>query len=136
MNPLPSTNRDWWPSKLNRKRFQLLALFSFSVTVLPVIQSFGDDVTEKIFLGDTLSRKELQKLGDLDITKAQQRLAVLHQASEQDLLRLPMLHYHRLHGTARYSIDATSRRSRWRITFAWTDEQATVVELVLLEDTH
>jgi len=101
-----------------------------------VIQSFADCITEKVFLGDALSRKELQKLGELDITKAQQRLAILNQASEHDLLKLPMLHYHRLHGTSRYSIDATSRRSRWRITFAWTGEECVDVELVSLEDTH
>jgi plasmid maintenance system killer protein len=101
-----------------------------------VIQSFAERVTEKIFLGEDLSRKELKKLGNLDIPKTQQRLAILNQASEQDLLRLPMLHYHRLQGNSRYSIDATSRKSPWRITFAWTDEQAIDVELVMLEDTH
>jgi len=103
---------------------------------ITVIQSFGDPLAEKVFLGEALSRKELQKLGDLDLAKAQQRLAILNQASEQDLLRLPMLHYHRLHGISRYSIDATSRRSRWRITFAWTGADCNDVELVRLEDTH
>jgi len=101
-----------------------------------VIQRFGDPLAEKVFLGESLSRKEHQQLGDLDLGKTQQRLAILNQASEQDLLLLPMLPYHRLHGTSRYSIDASSRRSRWRITFAWTGSECTDVELVRLEDTH
>jgi hypothetical protein len=30
-----------------------------------------------------------------------------------------VLHYHKLHGTKRYSIDANARASKWRITFTW-----------------
>jgi len=41
-----------------------------------------------------------------------------------------------LYGTSRSSIDASSRRSRWRITFAWTGDECTDVEFVSLEDTH
>jgi len=36
----------------------------------------------------------------------------------------------------RHSIDANSRRSKWRITFAWKNEQLSDVELVKIEDTH
>ncbi len=46
------------------------------------------------------------------------------------------LYYHSLHGTSRYSIDAYSRKSKWRITFLWKDEEMTDVLLVRLEDTH
>ena len=98
--------------------------------------SFADSVTEKIFNGEELSRPESRKRGDLDVVKAQERMAILNQASEQDLLTLPVLHYHALRGTKRYSIDANSRRSKWRITFAWNDEQLCDVELVKIEDTH
>ena len=101
-----------------------------------MIASFADSATEKIYLGESLTRKESTKLGDLDVDKAQERLAVLNQASERDLLALPVLHYHALRGTKRYSIDANSRRSKWRITFAWKDENLCDVELVKIEDTH
>lgn len=55
---------------------------------------------------------------------------------EKDLLTLHSLHYHKLHGTGRYSIDANSRNSKWRITFAWADQALTDVSLVKIEDTH
>ena len=55
---------------------------------------------------------------------------------EKDLLTLHSLHYHKLHGTGRYSIDANSRNSKWRITFAWVDQALTDVSLVKIEDTH
>lgn len=101
-----------------------------------MIASFADSATEKIYRGETLTQKESRKLGGLDVDKAQERLAVLNQASERDLLALPVLHYHALRGTKRYSIDANSRRSKWRITFAWKDENLCDVELVKIEDTH
>ena len=101
-----------------------------------MIASFADSTTEKIFLGEELTRKELRKLGGLNVDKAQERLAILNQTSERDLIALPVLHYHALRGKKRYSIDANSRRSKWRITFAWTDENLCDVELVEIEDTH
>ena len=54
----------------------------------------------------------------------------------KDLLTLHSLHYHKLHGTGRYSIDANSRNSKWRITFAWVDQALTDVSLVKIDDTH
>jgi hypothetical protein len=54
----------------------------------------------------------------------------------KDLLTLHSLHYHKLHGTKRYSIDANARASKWRITFAWTNQELTDVSLVKVEDTH
>ena len=101
-----------------------------------MIASFADSATEKIFLGEELTRKESRKLGGLDVDKAQERLAILNQATERDLLTLPALHYHALRGIKRYSIDASSRQSKWRITFAWKDENLCDVELVKIEDTH
>jgi plasmid maintenance system killer protein len=101
-----------------------------------MIQSFFDEATRKIFDGEELDRKEKKQFGDLRIDKAQERLAVLNQATEKDLLSLRSLHYHALRGTWRYSIDANSRNSKWRITFAWVDEHLTDVQLVKIEDTH
>ena len=101
-----------------------------------MIRSFADEVTRKIFDGEELDRKEKKHFGDLRIDKAQERLAVLNQATEKDLLSLHSLHYHALRGTRRYSIDANSRTSKWRITFAWVDENLKNVELVKIEDTH
>lgn len=101
-----------------------------------VITSFADPVTEKIFLGEKLTRKEERALGDLNLMKAQEWLAVLNQASGKELMTLPFLHYHALRGTRRYSIDANSRRSKWRITFTWVGEEHYDVQLVLIEDTH
>ncbi len=101
-----------------------------------MIRSFADPVTEKVFRGDELTRKEKNGLGDLRLSKAQERLAILNQASEKDLLNLQSLHYHKLHSEVRYSIDANSRISKWRITFAWANEELTDVLLVKIEDTH
>ena len=101
-----------------------------------MIRSFSDPIAEKIFLGQRLTRKEEKSIGGLRIEKAQERLAILNQASERDLLNLLALHYHRLHGKNRYSIDADSRKSKWRITFAWANEELTDVNLVEIEDTH
>lgn len=102
----------------------------------PVIRSFADAVTEKLFLGETLSRKESNKLGSLDLTRAFERLSILNEADEKSLLLLPALHYHKLKGTTKYSIDADSRKSPWRITFQWEDSEMKNVELVRIEDTH
>jgi len=41
-----------------------------------------------------------------------------------------------LKGTNRYSIDADSRKSLWRITFEWEDDEMKDVLLVKIEDTH
>jgi len=103
---------------------------------LSVIESFADRITEKIFRGDELNRKELQSLGTMNIEKAFERLAILNRADERTLRQIPYLYYHSLHGTSRYSIDAYSRKSKWRITFLWKDEEMTDVLLVRLEDTH
>ena len=102
----------------------------------PVIQSFADSTTEKLFLGEELNRKEINRLGSLDAVKAFERLAILNEADEKSLLLMPFLHYHKLKGSARYSIDADSRKSPWRITFRWENAQMKNVQLVKIEDTH
>ena len=99
-------------------------------------RSFADRTTEKIFRGEKLTRKEEKQLGGLRVHKTQERLAVLNHPSERDLLTLQTLHYHKLHGSGRYSIDAEARNSKWRITFAWANDDLTDVELVEIEDTH
>lgn len=101
-----------------------------------VIKSFADIVTEKLFLGDQLTRKESNKLGKLNPIKAFERLAILNEADEKTLILTPALHYHKLKGTAKYSIDADSRNSPWRITFQWENTEMKDVELVKIEDTH
>jgi len=103
---------------------------------LPVIKSFADTTTEKLFLGEALNRKESNKLGTLNPTKAFERLAILNESDEKSLLLLPFLHYHKLKGTSKYSIDADSRKSPWRITFQWENSEMKDVELVRIEDTH
>ena len=100
-----------------------------------MIRSFSDKPTEKIFGNEELTRKEIRAFGLLNIQKAYDRLQVLHFASERDLLASVSLHYHRL-GKGRYSIDADSRKSPWRITFEWENEELTNVKLVKIEDTH
>ena len=86
---------------------------------LQVIRSFADTTTEKLFIGEELSRKEINKLATLNPVKAFERLAILNEADEKSLLLIPALHYHKLKGTSKYSIDADSRKSPWRITFQW-----------------
>jgi len=106
------------------------------VYFLPVIRSFADTTTEKLFQGEKLSRKESNKLGALNPVRAFERLAILNDADEKSLLLIPALHYHKLKGTSKYSIDADSRKSPWRITFLWENLEMKNVELVRIEDTH
>ena len=101
-----------------------------------MIKSFSSPLAERIFYGDSLTKKERKAVGSLNISKAADRLRQLHTADEKALLTALYLHYHKLHGTARYSIDADSRRSPWRITFCWENEDMKNVELVEIEDTH
>ncbi|MES2982248.1 MAG: type II toxin-antitoxin system RelE/ParE family toxin [Verrucomicrobiota bacterium] len=101
-----------------------------------MIKSFADSLTKKIFLHAEVSRKELKLLGTLNTVKASERLAILHAADEKALLLTPALHYHKLKGTNKFSIDADSRKSPWRITFQWENMEMKNVELVKIEDTH
>jgi len=101
-----------------------------------MIKSFANTITEKLFNGLELTKKEARQLGDLRIDKAQERLLILHHSTERDLLTLQSLHYHKLHGSGRYSIDANSRASKWRITFEWANQELNDVSLVKIEDTH
>ena len=101
-----------------------------------MIQSFADTLTEKLFFGEEMSRREINKIGTLNPVKAFERLAILNEADEKALLLIPMLHYHKLQGTSKYSIDADSRKSPWRITFQWENAEMQNVELVKIEDTH
>ncbi len=101
-----------------------------------VIKSFADTLTETLFLGGKLSRKESEKLGSLNAIKAYERLAMLNQADEKTLLLSPFLHYHKLKGSQCFSIDADSRKSPWRINFQWDNAELKDVQLVRIEDTH
>lgn len=51
-----------------------------------MIKSFADAITEKIFRGDDLTKKEARQLDDIRIDKAQERLLILHHSAEKDLL--------------------------------------------------
>ena len=101
-----------------------------------MIKSFSSALTEKIFLGEELTKIERKSLGALDLNRAKLRLEMLDAASERDLFLLPALKYHRLHGTKRCSIDADKRNSPWRITFSWENDELTDVVCVKVEDTH
>ena len=61
---------------------------------------------------------------------------MLDAADEKKLLLTPFLHYHKLKGSHRYSIDAASRNSPWRITFEWENSELKNVALVRIQDTH
>ncbi len=119
-----------------RVRFLNLLTRSLFWLQLCVIKSFGDTLTEKIFSGEKLTKKERKQIGALKVEKAETRLDQLDTAEEKDLLLAPHLHYHNLKGTNRYSIDADSRKSPWRITFEWEDDEMKDVLLVEIEDTH
>jgi len=101
-----------------------------------VIKSFSDQATKKLFLGETLNQKEHRAFGAMNVQKAAERLFLLDSSDEKALLTAPALHYHKLHGSNRYSIDADSRKSKWRITFTWENDEATDVRLVKIENTH
>ena len=101
-----------------------------------MIKSFSNLVTEKIFQGVKLTKKERKLVSSLNVAKASERLVLLHTGNEKALLTAPYLHYHKLQGTDFYSIDADARNSKWRITFCWENEEMKNAELVKIEDTH
>lgn len=101
-----------------------------------MIKSFACETTEKIFHGDVLGKRDRKAIGGVNLVKAADRLFLLNNSDERALLAMPALYYHKLHGTSRYSIDADSRNSPWRITFCWENEEMTHVFLVKIEDTH
>ncbi len=101
-----------------------------------MIKSFSNPLTEKIFYGEDLNKKERKQVGALNIIKAQARLALIDKSSEKELMLVNGANYHSLTGTNRYSIDADARNSKWRITFSWEDEEMQDVELVMIQDTH
>ena len=101
-----------------------------------MIKSFSTRVSEKIFLGEALTKKERKSLGELDLEKSKRRLEMLDEATEKDLLLLPSMKYQHLKGSDRYSVDADKRNSPWRITFSWENEEMKDVEFVKIEDTH
>ena len=122
--------------EIHQKAKPRLDPFAFSSIFPHVIKSFADSTTETIFLGGKLSRKESGRLGSLNTIKAYERLAMLNEADEKALLLSPFLHYHKFKGTTRFSIDADSRKSPWRITFRWENAEMKDVQLVKIEDTH
>ncbi len=101
-----------------------------------MIKSFSDKATQKLFLGEPLNQKERRAYGAMNLEKAAERLFLLDRADEKALLTASALHYHKLHGSGRFSIDADSRKSKWRITFTWENDEAKDVCLVKIEDTH
>lgn len=111
-------------------------MFAGNPIVTPMIKSFLSGITEKVFYGAPLTKKERKSLGSLDLEKAKRKLEMLDSATEKDLLLIPSMKYHKLHGTNRYSVDADKRNSPWRITFSWENEDVKDVEWVMIEDTH
>lgn len=101
-----------------------------------MIKGFADTTTRKLFLGEDLSKKESNRLGTINPVRVFERLAILNESDEKSLLLVPALHYHHLKGTSKFSIDADSRKSPWRITFQWENSEMKHVELVRIEDTH
>ena len=65
------------------------------------------------------AEKKPTKLGTFNPVKAFELLAILNEADEKSPLLNPALHYHKFQGASKYSIDADSRKSPWRITFQW-----------------
>lgn len=101
-----------------------------------MIKSFSGQLAERIFYDECLTKQDRKAAGELNVSKAASRLRQLHTADEKALLTAPYLHYHKLQGSDRYSVDADSRRSPWRITFSWENDEMKHVELVKIEDTH
>ncbi len=101
-----------------------------------VIKSFSDKATRKLFLGQPLNQKECRAFGSMNLKKAAERLFLLDSSNEKNLLPASALYYHKLHGSHRCSIDADSRKSKWRITFIWENDEATDVCFVQIDDTH
>ena len=125
-----------WAKKIRLFVYFPLDAFAFLCIFTRVIKSFSDRTTKRIYLGDVLTKNDRKKIGSLNVEKAKERLAVLATADEKRLMMATHLHYHALHGTGRYSIDADSRCSPWRITFSWDGDEMVDVVMVGVEDTH
>lgn len=101
-----------------------------------MIKGFACKLTEKLYNGEPLRRKEINSFGDCDLCKALERLNVLNEATERDLKMLISFRYHRIGGTPYFSID-TKRNSAWRILFQWDNDEMCDVKLVkLTTETH
>ena len=70
-----------------------------------------------------------KKSGERIYDKHPKQAAILNEANEKFLLLIPVLHYHKLKGTTKYSIDADSRKSPWRIIFRWEGQDAYHVQI-------
>lgn len=101
-----------------------------------MIKSVAGPFTEKSFRGEDPTGKEAGSFGDLRPDNARERLLILHQSAENDRLTLHSLHYRKPHRTGRNCIDANSRVSKWRLTFARAEQELTDVSLVTIEDTR
>jgi len=101
-----------------------------------MIKSFSCKITEKLFNGEALRRKEINELGSCDLERVIIVLTRLNQMNEHDLITAISYHYHKIQGGNFYSID-TKRNSKWRILFQWDNEELTDVKLVrLTTETH
>jgi len=100
-----------------------------------VIKSFQCKITEKLWHGEPLKRKDINKFGNLNWECALETLETLNSANEKNLLTFQSLSYHSLHD-GRYSVDVKAR-GNWRIIFNWDNEEKTDVCLVRISDeTH
>jgi addiction module HigA family antidote len=57
-----------------------------------MIKSFSSTVTEKIFNGDALTKKDRKSIGSLNVAKAQERLVQLNTADQKVLLKIEDTH--------------------------------------------
>ena len=106
-----------------------------------MITDFACFTTEKIFKNEdyTLTKSERKKIGSIDIFKCHNRLIILNEIATEDELLLPFnsfLFYHNLKGTEDHTIDACSRKNKWRISFQWVSKKEGETKKVKLADTH
>ena len=59
-----------------------------------MIKSFRTTLTEKVFNGETLLKKERKASSNLNQVKAQEALKALDKSTEKQLLTTPSLAYH------------------------------------------
>lgn len=113
----------------------------YSHLYIQMIRSFQCQTTESIFNQKSylLNKKERKRFGDLDTSKAHDRLRILNAIRSESELLLPInkyLYYHAHSGSDTSTIDANKRRSKWRICFEWHSKELGDTMNVSITDPH
>jgi proteic killer suppression protein len=96
-----------------------------------MIKSFGNALTEALFNGDKLSKKQAKLFPSLLIKKACLQLDLTNQAERlEDFYFPPSNHFEALVGDLKGFYSIRINRGPWRVIFKWDEGHAEEVAIV------